>query len=386
MDSPKKYQLMSDSEKQEWLASYQQWLVDFKGINLDALDSSLQVVFERGLALFGSFSYCWGFIAESRKAKDYSRRLKLMQRYADRITADLERMVGKSIDLTDQSLLIPHVGRPTKEQSAAKAILKQKQEEEEKSKPNLFNSDGSAKGEAGVFVNPIPNRRLSVAEIKWLLSPALQSRAEMIRDLRARFEESSTRAKQMAEDGRSPSDIEPYAKQATQDIEAVESIYADIDKELQTVYVRLKEDSSYIEKIEAISRLDSKELRTMLRQYWDKLSLEEKEAFKAKVIEQIKASNPAQAAARTAEEEKKKRISGIVKYLQRKDKPNTLARLKGMEERINQLSDLIGTEAEIYMPLLTAAREDYEKNVKPLQEAKRVERELKKASKKTNKS
>lgn len=380
---------MTAEERQAWLADYQTFLVDFPKVeNLKTLTASLRETVEQGLTLLDAFVYCHSFVAESRRVKDYHRRLKTLRRFIDRVTADIQKELKQTIDLTDPALLVPHVGRPTKEEAAARTIAKQKEIEEQQNAPNLFNqadnaddapSDGSAVGLMAAY--PAPTKYQSVAEIKWLLSPALQEKADTIRDLRASFEDNSTRAKQMAEDGRDADDIAPIAQQAAKDLEAFEKIYADIDAELQTVYVWLNEDTAYIEEIAKISRLDNKELRTVLRPYWDKLSPEDKELFKARVIEQIKANDPEQAAIREEIEAKKKAVNDIRKYLQRTDKPNTLVRLKGMEEKLADLRNLIGDEADKYMPLLEAAKVDYETNIKPAEDAKRAERAREKAEK-----
>ena len=114
--------------------------------------------------------------------------------------------------------------------------------------------------------------------------------------------------------------------------------------------------------------------------------VENQEAFKAKVIEMIKESDPVQKEAREKAEAKKKAVDDIVKYLQRKDKDNTPKRIETMTARYNELVELIGEEeAKAYLPVLEAAKEDCEKNIKPKLEAERLAREAKKAEKKAAK-
>lgn len=393
---------MSDAERQAWLSDYQQWLVDFPKVEtIKSLSAAMRDVVERGLSLLSAFNYCKTFVAESLRCKDYHRRLKIIRRLADRVTADVQKSLNQAIDLTDPTLLIPHVGRPTKQQSAARALARQKEQEDKEKSPNLFNTSADDASDAdnvpkteheGVAVTapfaPVSvahSRMPAIAEVRWLLSPALQAESDTIRDLRSRFEEASTRAKQMAEDGRSPEDIKPYAQEAGLLVEQYEDIYARIDTELQTAYVRLKEDSAYIAKMSAVSRMSEKELRTFLRPFWDKLSVEDKDKFKAAVIEQIKANDPVQAALRKESEEKKALTAKIIKYLQRKDKPNTLKRVKGIEKKIAELRELIGDEADNYLPILTAAKEDYETNIRPAEEAVREARAAARQAKDTSK-
>ena len=57
-----------------------------------------------------------------------------------------------------------------------------------------------------------------------------------------------------------------------------------------------------------------------------------------------------------------------------------------MTARYNELVELIGEEeAKAYLPVLEAAKEDCEKNIKPKLEAERLAREAKKAEKKAAK-
>lgn len=61
---------------------------------------------------------------------------------------------------------------------------------------------------------------------------------------------------------------------------------------------------------------------------------------------------------------------------------NTEKRIAGMKAKFEELKALIGEEeANIYLPVLNVAIEDYEKNVKPKKEADKAEKEAKKATK-----
>ena len=208
---------------------------------------------------------------------------------------------------------------------------------------------------------------LHLDQLKWLFSPELQEAVETVRDLRSRAEEAATTAKVLAEAGKPESEVEPYSQEAIKCTEAYEAIYVRVDNELAVVYVRLKEDTAFRASIEA-QKVDPQQLRTTLRPYWDKV--EDKDAFKAKVIEDIKANDPEQKALREAEEKKKEQVDAIVKYLMRKDKPNTSKRIETMTQRYQALVELIGEEeAKPYLAVLNAAKEDCEKNVVPAAEA-----------------
>ena len=105
--------------------------------------------------------------------------------------------------------------------------------------------------------------------------------------------------------------------------------------------------------------------------------------MKNEVIDFIKANDPAQAAIREAEEKKRKAAADIIKYLQRKDKPNTPKRIEGMKAKMAELKELIGEEeANTYLPVLNAAIKDCEKNVVPAQEAEKARKAAEKKAKK----
>ncbi len=349
-------------ERQEWIARYQQWLVDFAIIeNNPQKTKDLSAVFNNGLELISAFQYCRNFVSETKRAKDYRRRINLMRRFVNRINADLQKLGSSFFDPTSKEFLTSHVGRPTRAESAARAAAKKI---EQLSSPALFEDLETT---YPPIATPLSSSRCpSIAEIRWLLSPDLQQLSDSIRNLRSEYEEACTRAKQMAEDGRPADDIAQFAQKAANGVEKVEQIYARIDSELQLVYVRLKEDSNFIAKMSTKSKLNAKELRTYLRPYWDKLSLEEKESFKRQAISLIDSESPSVAAKRKEDKERKSKADNIIKYLRRTDKPNSLKRVIGMERRLQELRELIGDKADKYIPLYQAALEDYEKNIKPL--------------------
>ena len=176
---------------------------------------------------------------------------------------------------------------------------------------------------------------LRLDEIKWLLSPALQEAVETVRDLRNQESVNAesvnaTSAKLLAEQGKPESEVAVFAEQAIECKKLYENIYEHVDSELAHVYVRLKEDTTYIAKIQA-AKADPQEWRTKLRVYWDKFDDQQKAIIKQQVIDDIKRNDPEQAKIREAEKKKKKEIADLIKYLTRKDKLNTPRRVKTME-------------------------------------------------------
>lgn len=380
---------LTPAEQQAWLEQYQAWLQKLPAIEkATVITSALRTDIEEGLSLMAAFSYCRSFVSESLRFKDYKYRLKLIRKYADKVTSDVRNLTKRNIDLTDPSLLVPHVGRPTKEEQAARALQAEKERlEQEAKEETLFGTKATIPTEeppapATVSGSLIGDAKLHLDQLKWLLSPNLQEAVDSVHELRTKAAEAATVAKQMALDNKPEEDIKPFSEDAAKYTEAYEDIYARVDDELARVYARLKEDTTFIDSIKA-KNIDPADLRTTLRPYWDKLDDAGKEKVKNEVIDFIKANDPAQAAIREAEEKKRKAAADIIKYLQRKDKPNTPKRIEGMKAKFAELEKLIGEEeANTYLPILNAAIEDCEKNVVPAQEAEKARKEAEKKAKK----
>ena len=376
---------MSAEERKAWLADYQNWYAeDLPAIEkAGVITSGIREKIEKGLNLIAAFPLFRSFVNEALRFKDYAGRRKLIRRYADKITADLKTSVP-AVDLTDPALLVPHVGRPTKEEAAARAVAAEKEAAEETlfgKKADIPTIDAAAPETVAGSMGG--GTMLHLDQLKWLMSPDLAQAIETIRDLRTRQENADATAKALAVAGKPEQEVAPYSEEAIRLTKQVEGIYERVDDEMATVYVRLKEDTAFRASIEA-QKVDPKALRTTLRPYWDKV--ENQEEYKAKVIEMIKESDPVQKEAREKAEAKKKAVDDIVKYLQRKDKDNTPKRIETMTARYNELVELIGEEeAKAYLPVLEAAKEDCEKNIKPKLEAERLAREAKKAEKKAAK-
>lgn len=387
-ETGKQFAAMTVDEQRGWLAEFQQWLADKlpRIESVGFMTGSVREAFEQGLMLLSAFSYCKSFTEEALRFKDYENWIPSLRRYADQVASDVQTQIGnlRKVDLHDPSLLVPHVGRPTLDEAAARQLkAEQDRQEAEAKEETLFGKKADiptidAAAPASVSGSVGGGGLLHLDQLKWLLSPELAEAVETIRDLRSLAEENSTRAKVMAEMGAKEEDVEPFATAAVDLTAKYERIYERVDEELAHVYVRLKEDTAYIAKMKAMG-VDPQEKRTELRPYWDKVA--DKEAFKAKVIEVIKANDPEQKAIREAEEKKKKEVDALLKYLQRKDKPNTPKRIETMEARYQELIKLIGEEeAKVYRPVVDAAIRDCEENVKPAIAAKK---EAKKAHKKS---
>ena len=263
----------------------------------------------------------------------------------------------------------PHVGRPTKDEQAARQLQaeKERQEQEEKEE-TLFGK----KSDIPVVETPDTESvsgsmgggtLLRLDEIKWLLSPALQEAVETVRDLRQKEADCAATAKAMALAGHPEEEVEPYSEDAVTYKQQYESIYEHVDSELAHVYVRLKEDTTYIAKIQA-AKADPQEWRSKLRVYWDKFDDQQKATIKQQVIDDIKRNDPEQAKIREAEEKKKKEIADLIKYLTRKDKLNTpwgwwnwlFRRLPYQLQMLIDICKLHGCDAILKLPMWDYSR------------------------------
>lgn len=365
----KQFSQMNEQERKDWLVDFQPWYATTlpeieKESNID------REKFEQGLNFINVFGYCHSFVEESLRFKDYRSRKRLLRRFADKVAQDAQKMIGTEavVDLTNPDLFKKHVGRPTKEQALARKLkAEQDRKEVEAKTQTVFGPMSDIPTVTPIVPGTVSGSvqggsLLHLDQLKWLMSPALQEAVGTIRDLRAKAAEASTKAKQMAEDGIDAEKVKVYAQEAVQNTEAYERIYERVDTEMATVYVRLKEDTAYREEKEK-QGVDIAALRTQLRPYFDKQ--EDKETFKARIIEDIKANDPKQAAEREKQEKIEAEARGIIKYLLRKDKPNTLHRVQEMKARYQRLAELKGKDyADDYLPLIKAAEENYQRNQK----------------------
>lgn len=208
--------------------------------------------------------------------------------------------------------------------------------------------------------------KLHLNQLAWMLSPELAKRTETVQSLRVTSESASERAKTMADMGAKPEDIEPYTKQAKEATEAYLAIYKAVDEELAVLHKRLYLDVPFVEKFkQRFKGVDIEKVQYITRPYYEKMRKESPE-IDVRIRTAIEQESPEYAAKMKAEEEKKKEVAELLRYLKRKDKPNVKQRIETMEKRYARLVELLGEEeAKVYRPIVDAAREDYEKNYRP---------------------
>lgn len=355
---------MTAAQRAAWTQAYRDFVSAQLPTIRNAKQSSKELVemMNKGLDLLTAFPFTRSFVSETRSFNSHFRVRTTFIRYCDKVTKEVQGTFGETVDLTDKSLLTPHVGRPTKDEAQARALAAERaRQEREKNENTLFGKMGDIPDDKTIVEGTVSGNMTGgvgfhLDQLKWLMSDNLKEAVDTIRELRNAAAEAATTAKTLAMEKASEDRIAVYAKEAAEKTEAYERIYEQVDNEMARVYVRLKEDSTYIEEMKN-KGTDPDALRTALRPYWDKV--ENKEVFKQQVIEDIKANDPEQAKKREAEEKKTKRKNEIIKYLTRKDKANTAKRAKGMRERYTELIALIGEEeAKPYLPLVEKAEED----------------------------
>lgn len=355
---------MTAAQRAAWTQAYREFVSAQLPTIRNAKQSSKELVemMNKGLDLLTAFPFTRSFVSETRSFNSHFRVRTTFIRYCDKVTKEVQGTFGETVDLTDKSLLTPHVGRPTKDEAQARALAAERaRQEREKNENTLFGKMGDIPDDNTIVEGTVSGNMTGgvgfhLDQLKWLMSDNLKEAVDTIRELRNAAAEAATTAKTLAMEKASEDRIAVYAKEAAEKTEAYERIYEQVDNEMARVYVRLKEDTTYIEEMKN-KGTDPDALRTALRPYWDKV--ENKEVFKQQVIEDIKANDPEQAKKREAEEKKTKRKNEIIKYLTRKDKANTAKRAKGMRERYTELISLIGEEeANPYLPLVEKAEED----------------------------
>ena len=205
--------------------------------------------------------------------------------------------------------------------------------------------------------------KLHLDQLAWLLSPALADQIKNVQALRVTAESASERAKTLADLGQPADAIEPYARQAKEATEAYLAIYQAVDEELAVLHRRLYLDLPYVESFKTrFKGVDIEKVQHITRPYYEKLKSPDLDLRIKTMIEQ---DNPAYAAQMKAEEERKREVADILRYLKRKDKPNVAQRIRTMETRYQRLIELLGEdEAHVYRPIVDAAIADYEANHK----------------------
>lgn len=308
------------------------------------LTSEQREAFEQGLTLLEDITKARSFVRDSRRFKDYHRRVRQLLTYLQTLDTTTAQLSQKR-----------RVGRPTKEEQAYYAQLK-KQAALQEAKQSLFpelKPDVSLQPLTynGIVADPngesIAATMPTLKQIRVFLSARLQEQVNGIRDLRNEMASKAEQAKTMAEAnekaGKTIYTEEEIAELATRAVE-IEShllpdIYTAVDREMGEVYLRLSQrtgDPEYIAYVEKTFNIDPQKLRTQFKPFYEKAQ-ERDPLFAQSVADKIAADRPEVKAAREAAAQHKAEADAFIKYICRKDKPSTKVRVKGLKERIDKL-------------------------------------------------
>lgn len=313
------------------------------------LTSEQREAFEQGLDLLSNVVKAKSFVKDSRRFRDYHRRVRQMVTYLQTLDT------GSEASDPDKR----RVGRPTKKEQAEYAEFQKKKAMEE-AKQSLFPNlkpDTTIQPLTynGIVANPngesIAATMPNLMQIRPFLSPSLQEQVNTVRELRNEMASKAEQAKTMAEanekaisQGKSAiyteEEIAAFATRATEiESELLPNIYTAVDREMGECYLRLSEktgDPEYIAYARKAFTIAPQALRTQFKPFYEKAQ-DRDPHFAEAIAEKIANDRPEVKAARDAAAKHKAEADALIKYIIRKDKPSTKTRVKGIKERIDQL-------------------------------------------------
>ena len=313
------------------------------------LTSDQREVFEQGLDLLSNVVKAKSFVKDSRRFRDYHRRVRQMVTYLQTLDTGSEETASDK----------RRVGRPTKKEQAEYAEFQKKKAMEE-AKQSLFPNlkpDTTIQPLTynGIVANPngesIAATMPNLMQIRPFLSPSLQEQVNTVRELRNEMASKAEQAKTMAEanekaisQGKSAiyteEEIAAFATRATEiESELLPNIYTAVDREMGECYLRLSEktgDPEYIAYARKAFTIAPQTLRTQFKPFYEKAQ-DRDPHFAEAIAEKIANDRPEVKAARDAAAKHKAEADALIKYIIRKDKPSTKTRVKGIKERIDQL-------------------------------------------------
>ena len=341
------------------------------------LSTEQREAFEQGLSLLEQSACATSFVRDSRRFRDYHRRVR-------QLFTCLQTMQAPAAAPAKR-----HVGRPTKEEQAAYAE-QQRQKALEEAKESLFpdvKPDITVQPltYGGIVANPdgetIASTMPNLMQLRPFLSPRLQEQVNTVRSLRNEMAAKAEQAKTMAEAnekaGRTIYTEEEIADLATRAVkiesDILPQIYINVDREIGEAYLRLSPrsgDPEYIKYVEKTFNIAPQDLRTQFKPFYKKAQ-ERDPLFTKAIADKISSDRPEVKAAREAAAQHKAEADALIKYICRKDKPSTKARIKGLKERIAKLradySDIVSEdELKGYEAILEKVKSeaDNSKNVK----------------------
>lgn len=310
------------------------------------LTSEQREAFEQGLSLLENTPSAQSFIRDTRRFHDYHRRVRQLLTYLQTMQTNGQETKRR-------------VGRPTKQEQAA-YTEQQRQKALEEAKASLFpelKPDLTLQPLTynGIVANPngesIAATMPHLSQLRPFLSPALQEQVNTVRDLRNEMSAKAEQAKTMARANEkctnqgqpllyTEAEVAELATRAVKiESDILPSIYIAVDREIGEAYLRLSQktgDPEYIARIEQFCNIPPQNLRTLFRPFYEKAQQRDP-LFATAIADKIAYDRPEVKAERDRQAKHKAEADAIIKYIMRKDKPSTKARVKGLTERIAKL-------------------------------------------------
>lgn len=362
----KEYKNMTQQEQAQWIKQFSEFLANDYA-NVKAMGEGWRQAFERGLKVLSPMTICVRFVKDARTYMDYERRIQRMAFFIEELRKQVVSVDGKLLASVTSAPQKRRVGRPTKQEAAAyrhEQALKESgkvdaiaqvagltpiaqvgdlfeqpaQQPTNPTKPITPIQPVQSKEPTPQTLNSQPStlnasKSYHLQDIKHLLSGDLQSAVDSIAILRSEAATCSEQAKEAAMEGKPQEEIEKYATLAGQKTEAYENIYRAIDEDLAKKYIRArmcKEDS-----IEGNKVADVLEIT---QSYYQKITASDP-AFEGKYLAHLASLKEKEERERKqgmTDKDKKKFLKGIRDYFLRKDMKPSEARLKKLEEKMQQ--------------------------------------------------
>lgn len=396
MEKAKLYKDMTVEEQYRWITDFTSYTEEKLPVLCalgDAWETSHIKSLEDGLRLLQAFQYCRDFVEKTLLFRDFSRRIDRVQFYVNKIKKEISAGVVVKGSNGQTMAYVPSLqpasrrrGRPTKEEAAA--ANSPEWEAEQKKVEAIAKLTGS------VYVKEVPpvipvtavanpvatvaplvelpiiqainssqgEVKLHIDQLLWLLNDALKEETKKIQGLRAVAANEAEQAKALEKNGVDSAVIEPHTRASAEAQKEYRAIYHQIDCELATLYVRLKEDNLYgglqAQMEQGGSTLDS--LLAVLLPYYEKLGGADFAPIATLSANTDGVAQPPVAPVETPEQEelrkarealKSKELHNIQTYMNRKDLKPSVNRIEKMKENIEKVKSY-GEDATEYEAIL----------------------------------
>lgn len=396
MEKAKLYKDMTVEEQYRWITDFTSYTEEKLPVLCalgDAWEASHIKSLEDGLRLLQAFQYCRDFVEKTLLFRDFSRRIDRVQFYVNMIKKEISGGVVMKGSNGQTMAYVPSLqpasrrrGRPTKEEAAA--ANSPEWEAEQKKVEAIAKLTGS------VYVKEVPpvipvtavanpvatvaplvelpiiqainssqgEVKLHIDQLLWLLNDALKEETKKIQGLRAVAANEAEQAKALEKNGVDSAVIEPHTRASAEAQKEYRAIYHQIDCELATLYVRLKEDNLYgglqAQMEQGGSTLDS--LLAVLLPYYEKLGGADFAPIATLSANTDGVAQPPVAPVETPEQEelrkarealKSKELHNIQTYMNRKDLKPSVNRIEKMKENIEKVKSY-GEDATEYEAIL----------------------------------